>query len=37
MKTFKNALFVDSFDSIVEMAVTMRTVIEEKGGPKKVF
>jgi hypothetical protein len=37
MKTSKNALFVDSFDSIVEMAVMMRTVTEEKGGPKKVF
>jgi hypothetical protein len=38
-KTSKNALFVDSTDSIIEkMAVMMRIAIEiEKGGPKKVF
>jgi hypothetical protein len=31
MKTLRNALFVDSTDSIIEkMAVMMRTVAEEK-------
>jgi hypothetical protein len=40
MKTSRNALFVDSIDSIVEkMAVMMRTAIEieEKVGLKRCF
>jgi hypothetical protein len=40
MKTLRNALFVDSTDSIIEKtAVMMRTTTEteEKGMPKKVF
>jgi hypothetical protein len=40
MKTSRNALFVDSIDSIVEkMSVMMRTVIEieEKAGIKLCF
>jgi hypothetical protein len=37
-KTSRNALFVDSTDSIVEkMEVMMRIATKEKGGPKKVF
>jgi hypothetical protein len=37
-KNLRNTLFVDSIDSIIEkMVVMMRTTIEEKGGPKKVF
>jgi hypothetical protein len=40
MKTLRNALFVDSIDSIVEkMAVPMRTTTktEEKTGLKRCF
>jgi hypothetical protein len=38
MKTLRNALFVDSTDSIIEnMAVMMRTVAEEKVGLKRYF
>jgi hypothetical protein len=40
MKTLRNALFVNSTDSIIKkMVVMMRTTTEteEKGGPKKVF
>jgi hypothetical protein len=40
MKTLRNALFVDSIDSIIEkMAVMMRTAteIEEKVGLKRCF
>jgi hypothetical protein len=38
MKTFRNARFMDSTDSIVEkMAVMMRTVTEEKAGLKRCF
>jgi hypothetical protein len=37
-KTLRNALFVDSTDSIREkMAVMMRTEIEEKAGLKRCF
>jgi hypothetical protein len=37
MKTMRNALFVDSADSIIEKMVVMtRTATKEK-GPKKVF
>jgi GTP-dependent phosphoenolpyruvate carboxykinase len=40
MKTLRNALFVNSTDSIIKkMVVMMRTTTEteEKCGPKKVF
>jgi hypothetical protein len=37
-KTLRNALFVDSTDSIVEkMTVMMRTATEEKEGLKRCF
>jgi hypothetical protein len=37
-KTLRNALFVDSIDSIVEnMAVMMRTTTEEIAGLKRCF
>jgi hypothetical protein len=37
-KTLRNALFVDSTDSIVEkMAVMIRTITEEKAGLKGVL
>jgi hypothetical protein len=37
-KTLRNALFVDSTDSMVEKtAVMMRTTIEEKASLKKCF
>jgi hypothetical protein len=37
-KTLRNALFVDSIDSIIEkMTVMMRTKIEEKAGRKGVL
>jgi hypothetical protein len=36
-KTLRNALFVDSIDSIIEKTVVMmRTTTTEKGGSKKV-
>jgi hypothetical protein len=38
MKTLRNALFVDSTDSIVEKMVVMtRTATEEKAGLKRCF
>jgi hypothetical protein len=38
MKTLRNALFVDSTDSIIEkMMVMMRSATEEKAGPKRCF
>jgi hypothetical protein len=38
MKTLRNAIFVDSIDSIVEkMAVMIRTATEEKADPKRCF
>jgi hypothetical protein len=38
MKTLRNALFVDSTDSIVEKTVViMRTATEEKAGQKRCF
>jgi hypothetical protein len=38
MKTLRNALFIDSTDSIVEkMVVMMRTTTEEKSGLKRCF
>jgi hypothetical protein len=38
MKTLRNALFVDSTDSIVEKTVViMRTATEEKAGLKRCF
>jgi hypothetical protein len=38
MKTLRNALFVDSTDSIVEkMVVMMRTATEEKASLKSSF
>jgi hypothetical protein len=37
-KTLRNALFVDSTDSIIEKTVMMmRTIIEEKAGLKRCF
>jgi hypothetical protein len=37
-KTLRNALFVDSTDSIIEnMAMMMRTIIEEKAGIKGIL
>jgi hypothetical protein len=37
-KTLRNAIFVDSADSIIEkMAVMTRTAIEEKAGLKTCF
>jgi hypothetical protein len=37
-KTLRNALFVDSTNSIVQkMAVMMKTTTEEKGGLKSVW
>jgi hypothetical protein len=39
-KTLRNALFVDSIDSIIEKTVVMMrtaTEIEEKAGPKRCF
>jgi hypothetical protein len=38
MKTMRNALFMDSTDSIIEkMAVMARTATEERGGLKSYF
>jgi hypothetical protein len=38
MKTLRNALFVDSIDSIIEKMVVMtRTVIDEMAGLKRCF
>ena len=37
MKTLRNALFVDSTDSIVEKTVVMTRTAKKNGGPKKVF
>jgi hypothetical protein len=38
METLRNALFVDSNDSIIEKMVVMtRTTIEEKDGLKRCF